>query len=333
MSCRETQMNRAKELSLSAKGIIHEFASAHGCLELFVQEGRPAVELLTANPLVGFCLAVNEYIQQPAEIAPLSAARFYVTKPQREILAWLGFRPASEAVVKIGRKCVPKSLTIERCREFRLALREKQARKLLAHVPRINAGVMALVGEVGFLPYLTPALLLTVSQDSAEDTQPKCAELLRDIHHLDLELEHQGPRPEFSSISQMHQRHQELIAEIFRRGGRKHRERFFPPPPLDGIATNTLFITPVTTVGGLQALGRDQHNCVASYASRILAGQCYVYKVIADRDVWTLCISKNSSEKWEVSELKGLCNHAAPRNITQAVQQWLCQVHGNKGLA
>lgn len=310
---------------MSAKGVIERFSSAHGCLNMLALEGRPAIELLAANPLVGFCLAVNEHIKKPPVVSPQAAARFYVTKPQREILAWLGFEPATESVAKIGRKCVPASLTIDRCREFRFALREEDARQLLAHVPRINAGVIALVGEPGFLAYLTSQLLQAVSEDLGEDTRPWCAELLRDIYELDLELGHGAPTRRFSSLNQMSERHQELIAEITRRGGKRYRGRSFPSPPVDGITTSNLTIKPIVKVGELDALGRDQRNCVASYARLVFAGSCYIYKVTAGGKVWTLCISKNHSGKWEPSQLKGLCNRDAPEEVMQAVQQWLCR--------
>ncbi len=261
---------------MSAKNPIERFQSARGAIRLFVLEGKQAaVYLLTSNPLAGFCLANNTDIKCPPEPSPLAAARFYVTKPQREILGWLGFRPATEAVAKIGRKCVPESLTIERCRRLRQALRREDIRQLLAHLPRINTGVLALVAEGELLTYLAPQLRLQVAEGAIEDGPPEYIELLRDIHELRLELGHGEPTRKLSSVKEMRIVHQELVEEITRSGGRRYRERQFSAPPVSGITKVDLTITPITNVGGLQTLSRSQHNCVAAYVRSVSNKECY----------------------------------------------------------
>jgi hypothetical protein len=308
---------------VASNDIIKRFKSAQGSLQLFLREGKPAIELLTANPLAGFCLALNADIKQPAELSPLSAAHAYVTKPQREILAWLGFTPATEAVAKIGRKCVPESLSIARCRGLRQALRHEDVRQMLAHLPRINAGVMGLVSNRMLLPYLTPQLLLEVANNATEDTRSDYAQLLTDIYELEVELCHEAPTQKCSSKNEMRTLHQKLIEEIVRSGGRYYKQRIFPSPPLLGVTTNDLTIMPITKIGELQALGREQHNCVAAYARRISSGECYIYRVAMKNSVCTLCITQKDGGAWQISELESVCNKPAPEEVVHVVQQWL----------
>lgn len=315
--------NEASRSAMTPQNIIRRFRSAQGSVNLFALEGRPAVELLSTNPLAGFCLAVNERLTTVPSIAPLSTARRYMVKPQREILGWLGFQPASEAIAKIGRKCVPEALNLDLCRRFRGALRNEKVRELLAHTPRINAGVMALVCDTPLLPYLSHGLLQEVSRRHSENSRSETAEVLRDVYELDRELEHRPPQQAFRSIRQVQERHQELIEEINKCGGKNHRSRLFPPPPIQGLKTLHFTVTPITTVGALQALGRSQRNCVASHAGRISKGKYYVYCVFFGQKEYTLALSQTPFGKWEMSELKGHCNTPAPGSLIRLIDEWL----------
>ena len=49
----------------------------------------------------------------------------------------------------------------------------------------------------------------------------------------------------------------------------------------------------------------------------------YIYRVTVKDSEYTLRIVKNQNDKWQVSELKGMCNKPAPSEVVHAVQQWL----------
>lgn len=50
----------------------------------------------------------------------------------------------------------------------------------------------------------------------------------------------------------------------------------FPPPPFPG----TTAIEPILNAGDLAAEGRQMRHCVASYAQRVSAGRCYLYRML-----------------------------------------------------
>ena len=285
--------------------------------------GKEAVELLTANPLAGYCLAINEQIKQPAVLFPHSATQDLMAKPQRAIFAWLGFTPATEALAKVGRKCIPEALNIERCQRLLRTWRLAEVRELLAHVPRINAGVLALVSQREILPYLTPQLLLEVANNRAEELHPECVEWLIDLRDKQFELGQESRAPKCTSVAQIRVLRQRLGTEIIRCGGRIHRGLAFPAAPLPELNTKTLSITPITTIGGLRGLGEIQHNCVATYALSVTNGKRYVYKVTMNGKAYTLCLAIDPYCMWQVFELKGMSNCSAPSAVVQAVQQWL----------
>ena len=96
-----------------------------------------------------------------------------------------------------------------------------------------------------------------------------------------------------------------------------------PPPHLDG----TTEIVPIGSVRALHALAAQQHNCVGSYASRILAREIDVYAVEVDGERATLTIALldrfSSPIQPRVEDLRGACNQGASRRVEMTVKRWL----------
>ena len=159
--------------------VVAKFHSCEGAIELFSRGGQPACELLASNPLAGFCLALT-HIFKSATCAPLATANDLVQKPQREILAWCGFKPATEAIAKIGRKVAPESLTSERSLQLRRILVDGETREMLAHLKKINAGVIDLVSSIQLRKAITPQLLNAVADSDEELSDSETAPLLKD---------------------------------------------------------------------------------------------------------------------------------------------------------
>jgi hypothetical protein len=187
----------------------------------------------------------------------------------------------------------------------------------------VNAGVIALISDRAILLRLKPNLLREVAEDPVEDTRPESARVLTDISEMWREVRRGEALPVLSSTCQARRLHDELVREINRHGIRWTRRHIYPPPPIPGMTLGDTRITPITTVDDLQAQGRAQHNCVASYARRVLAGNTYIYRVTVRGDVCTLAISRSLDGFWRVSELRGVCNRPAPGKAIHAVQQWL----------
>lgn len=304
--------------------IIAQYVDCHGRIELFAQQGPEALELLASSPLLGFCLAVNDRFRKGARTWPMAAARQYMARPQREILDWLGFTPATEAVAKIARKCEPSSLTVGRCFRLQKAITDDHVREMLAHLPRINAGVIGLVSDRDLQPLLTPKFLGEVACDPTENRDDAVVGLVTDIRRMHRLVHRQEPLPALVSLRRAKMLHDKLIVELNHRRPRPLRCGEFPTPPVLGVARDDLIISPIATVDELRALGRAQHNCVASYASRVKRGKDFIYRVVAeDGETYTLCLSKTRDGRWPVSEFKGLCNRPAPHSVLQEVNRWL----------
>ncbi len=94
---------------------------SYSAISLFSKEGPAATELLRSNPLAGFCLATRSHFRHLTAIDQ-NNIRAALGHPEREILSWFGFCPSSEAIAKIGRKCLPEALTTVRALQLRRVL-------------------------------------------------------------------------------------------------------------------------------------------------------------------------------------------------------------------
>ena len=309
---------------MSTASVIGRFRACEGSLELLALEGQGALDLLQSNPLAGFCLAVNWKFRPPPVVCPLSAAWELVYQPQRRILEWLGF-PGTEAMAKLGRKCVPVSLTLDRCLRLRRALTAETNRRLLAHLPRINAGVIDLVAQRELQLHVTPHLLAEIAQNQNEDQGAPTAPLLTETRRMARTLRRRAPAVRVRSRQQLREVHDELVQELNRRRTAGPTVRPFPEPPVPGLTSDTLTITPITTVDELETLGREQHNCVAAYATPIYRHEVYIYRVTRGAEVCTLAIAPTSLGDWTVQQLKGVCNQDATAATDRAVRLWLAR--------
>lgn len=236
---------------------------------------------------------------------------------QREIAGCLGY-PEEESVVRILRKIPAASLDLERLKALRPVLRRTVARELLAHVPRLNAGVQALVADVSLIEFVTPGLLAGVAADDAEETQPQAATMLRVVRDLWHRLERRGtPRP-FDSLARLQRVQNELTAELARRTELGFLGEPLPPPPLPGHRD----IEPLTTAAMLIEEGGAQHNCVAGYGSLVRRGEQYIYRVLKPQRA-TLAIAKGAHGDWEIAQIKLACNKQPATPTVEAVNAWL----------
>lgn len=302
--------------------VVERFKSAEGSVELFALEGQPAVELLSSNPLAGFCLARNDIFHKPVIQWPLAAARTFMLKPQREILGWLGFRPETESVAKIGRKCVPESMSLDRCLHLRRVLVDPETRATLAHLRRINAGVIGLISSRELQALVTPQLLNAVADSDDELTRAETATLLRDSLKMRSMLRRKDALRPFHSRQRIIEVHDALAFEVNSRGGTRFSRQAFPPPPIPGRYKPGEEIAPVRNPEALQALGREQHNCVASYEKRILDGSVYVYRVSVSGEVSTLSLVKDRAGCCVIEELKTSCNRPVSQLTRFVVNRW-----------
>lgn len=297
------------------------------CVQVFSLEGKPAVELLASNPLAGFCLANNHRFHPPINTFPTTTARNLMGKPQREILAWLGFRPATEAVAKIGRKVVPESLTLERSLQLRRILVEDNTREMLAHLRCINGGVIDLVSSPQLRSATTPRLLHAVAECADEVERAETATLLRDTLKMRSMLRRKDPLRPFASRHRVLEAHDELVSELNSRGIRAFSRRSFPPPPFPAWDKPGEKIIPIRSAEALQALGREQHNCVSSYRDKILKGSVFVYRVEVQGQVCALSLVPDGKGGHRIGEFQSSCNQPPSELARFVVRRWLGRDH------
>lgn len=315
---------------MSSARIIRRFLACEGSIELFILEGQPAVELLCSNPLAGFCLALNHIFHKPVIHWPLAAARDLMQKPQREILAWLGFKPATESVAKIGRKCLPEAMSLERCLHLRRVLAEDEAREMLVHLRRVNAGVIELIASRQLRAAVAPQLLHAVADSDEEAARADTATLLKDALRMRSILHRKDSLRPFHSRLRIVEEHDALVFELNSRGVTRFAYREFPPPPVAGYCKPGEQIAAVRNPAALQALGREQHNCVGSYEKRILSGSVYIYCVSVAKEVSTLSLVKDRHGCWAIDELKTSCNQPVSQLTRFVVNRWFEAAHGRR---
>ncbi|WP_346350469.1 PcfJ domain-containing protein [Oceanimonas sp. AH20CE76] len=96
-----------------------------------------------------------------------------------------------------------------------------------------------------------------------------------------------------------------------------HGSMYFPAPPLPGNE----HIIPIETLEDLQAEGRLMRHCVASYVNRIMAGECYIYRIMQpQRATFELGYSQGQLTVMQVQLQR---NHRASNETHQAIHDWL----------
>lgn len=320
-----------------------EHFPSHQWPMLQLMHGRAEVrDLAGASPVLAFALANNGEFRGTSSDVSAAAARRHCHHKQREIAGWLGF-PATDAAVRILRKIPAEAATPSRLRLLRKLLRTRSERvRTLSTLPRLNAGVIELLGLPRLDPFVTDALLQQVLRHPAEERRGEVAWLLTDILRMEQQTGRRLSRDEVRSISAAHAMHQSVLAvylehverearaERIRQEERLRRDQaeakrkadgaagLAPPPPLPGNDG----IQPLTTRAELQEESRRQGNCVGGYFRRVCRGRCYIYRVTRPERA-TLAIRQGASGRWYREQIKGPRNQRVRRETELTVDLWL----------
>lgn len=296
------------------------FANRHWHLLRWLSRCSQAAEdLLVSNPALAYMVASgwefgSERERRSCEPAPVMLAH----RKQRHILGWLGF-PPTEGLRHIVRKIEPSAITIPRLIALRRRMLLPEVVKRLAHVPRVNQGVLDMAGDAGLLA-VTPRLLEGISclpDHEAADL----ARTLADTVRMWRAVRRREPLPVFTTAARIVEVHDELVREVNRLGlGSVNGD--LPDAPVPGTAT----IQPITSRQMLFEEGRHQHNCVGSYAGRVARGSLAIYRVLEPERA-TLSLAKRAG-RWHVDQLKGPCNRPVQPGTRKAVLDWLAAENG-----
>jgi len=301
------------------RAVVGRFADRqYHLLSFIARGGKPALDLARANPALAYMLASNWIFHRPPVKKPLRSACTLLgrDRSQREALKWLRF-PDSEAARKLLSGILPGSITIPALLYLKKAMEEPEVMKALAHLARINTGVIRIVTDATLRPLVTPSFLREVALNRSEISRPHAAYHLHDT--LDMHryiFENRRPFPPLHHLARLRELHDSLVAELAKvepgTGGKR-----LPAPPVKGNAT----IIPITDVGALLEEGRLQKNCVGGYGRRIFTHHTFVYRMLAPARC-TLSLVRVGNQ-WVLSELRMAGNEKAPREAWLTAEDWL----------
>lgn len=293
--------------------VIEGFRSHQWNLITLLAHDKATLDLATTNPVLAYAVAdwFGDY--------PRSRLNFG-GMPQCKLLK-LCKLPESPALVKLFRKIPPESIDQRLWKLLLTVLRQPDgaSSKLLAHVPAINLGVMELILTPHIRPYLTPTLLEEVAADPKEKYRGNVAAMIRDTVAMKDELTDARSLAALTSITRLQELHAKVSADFQKLETLRKAHAALPLPPLPGIKGR---IVALQTQAELVAEGRHQKNCVATYTAGVVAGSCYIYKVLHPSRA-TLCIRRFSDGNWGISELKASCNQNVDTATREFVSQWL----------
>ena len=293
--------------------VIEGFRSHQWHLLVLLAHDRGSLDLATTNPVLAYAVA-DWHADHPASLLNFG------TMPQRDLLKLLDL-PATAALVKFFRKIPPESVDRRFWKPLLSVLRQPDgaSSKLLAHVPSINLGVMELILTPHIRPALTPTLLEEVAADSKEKYRGAVATMFRDTVVMKDELADERPLNAVTSVARLRELHAKISADFQKLDALRKSHGPLPLPPLPGIKGQ---IIPLHSQTELVAEGREQKNCVASYAASVVAGSCYIYRVLHPSRA-TLCIRRQADGNWGISELEASCNRKVDPATREFVNQWL----------
>jgi hypothetical protein len=285
-------------------------------LRLF-QARAETLELAEQNPALCFALANFNAFDTFGRRLSLAQAVETSMRRQRDIAGALGFPPTDGAARILG-KLAPESASMEVLQPMRMTLAQGDVAKTLAHLPRLNAGVVAIACDAETRAASTAKLLDEVAAMPTEKYRAATAELMRDTLRMFFALHPRRGTPKFQSLARLREVHDEVSTEFLQREATAPESFHLPRPPLRG----TPDIVPIETVEVLAEEGRLQNNCVATYAQRILRRHTFIYRVLKPQRA-TLSIVRGPDGDWEIDELEARSNMPATDATWRFVEAWL----------
>lgn len=86
-----------------------------------------------------------------------------------------------------------------------------------------------------------------------------------------------------------------------------------------------LYIVLIATADALHDEGDRVHNCVANYISDVFRGEAYFYHVSKDDRRIAAVQLGQTTRRYLIEEIKGICNTDVPLEVLSAVRHWIAQ--------
>jgi hypothetical protein len=274
------------------------------------------LQLLQSNPVLTY-LWIR---QQPNPSLSPRLFESAALTPQRDLLEQLDLL-SSKSSLRVLRKVYVPALGWEMAESLLTVLRDADLLARVRHLERLGTGVTTIAARPELLSCCTPKLIAEIAASKDELYAAPTAGRLENHLEMCRTLDEFHPAP-FRNRDHLHVNHRNLM-ERYQHHLQQTRSRAatgtrFPLPPVPGTQT----IQPLQNEQELIAEGREQDNCVATYARRVRAGTHYIYRVTWPQRC-TLSIVRNGNDEWVRRELEISGNRPASPQSRQAVDSWL----------
>lgn len=270
------------------------------------------LDLSNSNPALAMALACNRAFHRPGVQRPYRAARSLLPRPQRDILAWLGF-PATEPVRRILRKIHPKALTVTRLLTLRKRLEDPALVKLLAHLPIIHDGILHVVNIPRYRALATSTFLGDLARNPPEhDWGVMLAQPLWETEACCGLLDVSFELPPLRSLDAFFEFHQSIAARMGEGDARRFAPRL-PVPPFPGVPG----IEPITSTAELFREGGEMEHCVASHIVGIQNGREAIYRIT--EPIRATLSLLHSGEGWRIGQVSGYRNAKVPEEVRAGI--------------
>lgn len=306
-----------------------------------------ARDLCRGNPKLLWLLAVSIYDSNFDEDEIPALLR----QKQAAIMGRI-IRPPSPSILRILRKVEIGVGDLKEARVIIRALKKPHIRKIVAHLESVSS---VLLENIHNSPSLAlPSVALFLAQKLGDpDCNPVAlsrhiSDTLMDINRMAEVLGIENPEQAIAgcrSIEELNRLRDRWVDRVNRDRGlwlnagedewpgdldppdwfglqKDELEKYmeidwaFPEPPYP----DSKEIRAIRSLHELIGEGRIQRNCVASYASAVLSGELFIYKVLSPHRA-TLEVQKRE-EGWEIAQLKLSCNRPPGEEVEKVVNEW-----------
>lgn len=279
-----------------------------------------AADLIDSNPALGWMLA-NHWIFRNGvgKSDATRVAQRWVGKPQQEILQWLGF-DGSKSTRQIISRIDPFIADASPLLYLRKGLLDGEVKKAMQHQQTFSADSLRIVTDPILTRRVTPNFLQKLSEDTARSLGTFYSSRLKEALFLESEYKHKIPKrfqstKQFNALSQFPLPNDLLYQPLY---SEEHiQETPFPVAPWPGVPG----IEPLTNYIALQEEGKAMQHCVGAYASIVLQGNCYIYKVTYP--MRATLEARRVNNHWVLGEISGKRNASIESYRAIAVWQKL----------
>jgi hypothetical protein len=278
------------------------------------------MDLLQSNPVLAWLCAD---VIAKSEL-PVQKAREIIMAKRKDICAFAGL-PATDSMVRILGKMRADEYTQVLFVILQNLLRDKEK------VSRLRFFRKVPTNEIGNLllrfDYMAWALStsnkngVAVWDAMGDNAATKGYGIWSDTFGLGMDLDLRDTKrrlarcKSFEALQHIHDRWSRTLSRdrAVRRAEEfyeKHGTYSFPSPPFPGDAD----IVPVTTITDLLNEGAEMHNCVGSYAEKVMSGECFIYRVLRPQRA-TLEIS-------DTGDMHHICQLKLAHNGEPAAETW-----------